>query len=99
MPWLSHEQASECAACWLIGSSRISRGGRDTGIGSPTLNLSSRHSSRSCETRSLHWRIRRKCRYSVLHSLRSAWLLISPSAPYARSHMFSAVRKSLVSSA
>ena len=39
----SHEQHSECAACWLSGNWRISNGGRDTGIGSPSLNLNSRH--------------------------------------------------------
>ena len=99
MPCASHEQHSECAACWLSGSWRISNGGRDTGIGSPSLNLNSRHISRSWATKSFHWRMRSQLKYSVLQMRRSAELLGSPSAWNTRSHRFNAVRKSLVGSA
>ena len=99
MPCASHEQHSACAACWFIGNWRIPKSGRDTGIGSPTLNLNSLHISRSCVTRSFHWRMRRKLRYSALQIRRNAELLGSPSAWNTRSHRFNAVTKSLEASA
>ena len=99
MPCASHEQHRECAACWLIGSWRISRPGREAGWGEPTVNFSSRHMSVSWPTRSFHWRTRSQLKYSALQMRRSALLLGSPSAWKIRSHMLRAVRKSLDSSA
>ena len=99
MPCASQEQHNACAACWLIGSCRIFRSGREIGIGSPTLNLNSRHISVSCVTRSFHWRMRSQLKYSVLQMRRNAELLGLPSAWNTRSQMFNAVRKSLDGSA
>ena len=100
MPCASHEQHSECAACWFERQlADLQAVDGTAGIGSPSLNLNSWHISRSWATRSFHWRMRSQLKYSVLQMRRSAELLGSPSAWNTRSHKFNAVRKSLVGSA
>ena len=76
---IPHEQQAMRRLLVQRQLSDLQTGGRDSGIGSPS-EFELWHISRSCATRSFHWRMRSQLKYSVLQMRRSALLLGSPSA-------------------